>query len=150
MTAPTSSLAKIPPEFSAIDAAPFMCAGVTTYNALRRSGARPGDVVAILGVGGLGHLAVQFAAKMGFRTVAIAREKEKESLAKKLGATVYVDSQAEDIAAALGRLGGAKIIAATITSGKAMSAALAGLGLNGKLLVVGVPSDAIETPPYLL
>src|SRR5258706_10359339 len=110
MTAPTSSLAKIPPEFSAIDAAPFMCAGVTTYNALRRSGARPGDLVAILGIGGLGHLAVQFAAKMGFRTVAIARGKDTESLAKKFGAVHYIDSKTQDTAAELGKLGGAKVI----------------------------------------
>src|SRR5262249_14684966 len=150
MIAPISALSQVPPELSATEAAPLMCAGVTTYNALRRSGARPGDLVAILGIGGLGHLAVQFAAKMGFRTVAVARGKEKESLAKKLGAVHYIDSQAEDTAAARGRLGGANVIAATVTSGKAMSAALAGLALNGKLLIVGAPGDAIETPPFLM
>lgn len=135
MIAPVSALARVPAEFSSTDAAPLMCAGVTTYNGLRRSGARPGDLVAIVGIGGLGHLAVQFAAKMGFRTVAVGRGKDKEALAGKMGARHYVDSQAEDVATALKKLGGARIIVATGTSGKAMSAALAGLGLNGKLLV---------------
>jgi D-arabinose 1-dehydrogenase-like Zn-dependent alcohol dehydrogenase len=150
MVAPTSALAHLPGEISSADAAPLMCAGVTTYNGLRRSGARPGDLVAVLGIGGLGHLAVQYAAKMGFNTVAIARGKDKASLAKKLGAQHYVDSQAEDVAAALGKLGGAKIIAATVTNAKAMSTALGGLGLNGKLLLMGVPMENIETPPFVL
>ncbi|MGZ3406623.1 MAG: alcohol dehydrogenase catalytic domain-containing protein [Polyangia bacterium] len=149
MIAPTSALARIPTELSAIDAAPLLCAGVTTFNALRLSGARPGDLVAVLGLGGLGHLAVQFAAKMGFRTVAIARGKDKEAFAKKLGAVRYIDSQASDTAAELGKMGGARVIAATVTSGQAMSAVVAGLGLNGKLLVIGA-GDAIEVAPYLL
>src|SRR5262249_50795212 len=148
MVAPSSALAKMPAELASTDAAPLMCAGVTTYNGLRRSGARPGDLVAVLGVGGLGHLAVQFAVKMGFRTVAIARGKDKALLAQKLGAHYYLDSEAEDVVAALGRLGGAKIIAATTTSAKAMTAVLPGLGLNGKLLVMGVPGENIETPPF--
>ncbi len=150
MIAPTTALARIPSELSATDAAPLMCAGVTTYNALRNSAARGGDVVAILGIGGLGHLAVQFAAKMGFQTVAVARGRDKETLARKLGAARYIDSGAQDTAAELGKLGGAKVIAATVTSGKAMSAAAAGLGLNGTLLVVGAPADPIEVSAFLL
>ncbi len=127
MTAPSSALALIPDGLSAVDAAPLMCAGVTTFSSLRNSGARPGDTVAVLGLGGLGHLAVQFAAKMGFRTVAIARGKDKEPLAGKLGALHYIDSQAQDVVTELEKLGGARVIAATVTSGKAMSAALGGL-----------------------
>ncbi len=150
MVAPTTALARVPAELAPMDAAPLMCAGVTTYNALRRSGARPGDVVAILGIGGLGHLAVQYAAKMGARTIALARGKDKESLAKKLGAMRYIDSQKEDAVAELGKLGGAKVIASTITNGKAMSALLPGLGLNGKLLVIGVSGDPMEVPAFVL
>jgi D-arabinose 1-dehydrogenase-like Zn-dependent alcohol dehydrogenase len=146
MIAPISALARIPAVLPAVDAAPLLCAGVTTFNSLRLSGARPGDVVAILGVGGLGHLAVQYAAKMGFLTIAIARGKDKETLAKKLGAARYVDNQAQDLAVELGKLGGAKAILATVTSGKAMSAAVAGLALNGRLLVIGVPGDPLEVP----
>jgi len=144
MIAPADALALIPEELSAVDAAPLLCAGVTTFNALRESGARPGDLVAILGVGGLGHLGVQFAARMGFRTVAIARGPEKAALARKLGAHVYLDSQAQDVAAELNRLGGAKMILATVTSGKAMSAVIPGLAVRGKLVVVGVGADPIE------
>jgi alcohol dehydrogenase/propanol-preferring alcohol dehydrogenase len=150
MLAPVSALARVPTEFSSTDAAPLMCAGLTTYNGLRRSGARAGDLVAVLGVGGLGHLAVQFASRMGFRTVAIARGSDKGTLARKLGAHHYIDSQAEDTAAALRKLGGAKAIAATATSGKATSAALGGLAVNGKLLMMGVPPDTIDIPPFLL
>jgi D-arabinose 1-dehydrogenase-like Zn-dependent alcohol dehydrogenase len=150
MIAPPTALARIPDELNSTDAAPLMCAGVTTYNALRRSGARSGEVVAIVGIGGLGHLAVQYAAKMGFKTIALARGKDKESLAKKLGATRYIDSQTEDAVAELGKLGGAKVIAATITNSKAMSALLPGLGLNGKLLVIGVGPDPIEASAFLL
>jgi D-arabinose 1-dehydrogenase-like Zn-dependent alcohol dehydrogenase len=126
-----------------------MCAGITTFNSLRNSGARPGDVVAILGVGGLGHLGVQFAAKMGFKTVAIARGKDKESLARKLGASHYIDSQAQDPAAELAKLGGARVILATVTNGKAMSAVLGGLGVNGTLMIVGAP-QSLEVSPGLL
>jgi len=148
MIAPADALARIPEELSAVEAAPLLCAGVTTYNALRQSGARPGDLVAILGVGGLGHLGVQFAAKMGFRTVAIARGAEKEPLARELGAHIYLDSQAQDVAAELTRLGGAQTILATVTSGKAMSAAVPGLAVRGKLVVVGVGADPIEVSAY--
>ena len=127
-----------------------MCAGITTYNALRNSGARPGDVVAVLGVGGLGHLGVQFAAKMGFKTVAIARGQDKEPLARQLGAWHYIDSQAQDAAAELTTLGGARVILATVTSGKAMSAVVGGLSINGKLIVIGAAGDPLELSPALL
>jgi D-arabinose 1-dehydrogenase-like Zn-dependent alcohol dehydrogenase len=122
---------------------------VTTFNALRNSGARGGDVVAILGLGGLGHLGVQFAAKMGFRTVGIARGKDKEPLARKLGARHYIDSQTQDPAAELAKLGGAKIILATVTNGPAMTATLGGLAANGTLLVVGAP-QSLEVSPLVL
>ena len=148
MVAPADALARIPDELSAVDAAPLLCAGVTTYNALRESGARPGDLVAILGIGGLGHLGVQFARKMGFRTVAIARGQDKEPLARALGAHVYIDSQAQDAAAELTRLGGARTILATVTSGKAMSAVIPGLAVRGKLVVVGVGADPIEVSAF--
>ena len=148
--APATVLALIPEGLSAVDAAPLMCAGITTFNALRNSGARPGDTVAVLGVGGLGHLGVQFAAKMGFRTVAIARGKDKEGLARKLGAWQYIDSQAQDAASELAKLGGARVILATVTSGKAMSAVLGGLGINGKLIVVGAAMDPLEVPALAL
>src|SRR5437899_9784863 len=137
MVAPAEALALAPDELSAVDGAPLMCAGVTTFNALRNSGARSGDVVAVLGIGGLGHLGVQFAAKMGFKTVAIARGADKAPLARKLGAQHYIDSEATDAAAELVKLGGARVILATVTSGKAMSAVLGGLGVDGKLVVVG-------------
>jgi D-arabinose 1-dehydrogenase-like Zn-dependent alcohol dehydrogenase len=149
MLAHPSALASVPAELSHVEAAPLMCAGITTYNALRNSGARPGDLVAVHGLGGLGHLGVQFAAKMGFRTVAIARGKDKEPLAKKLGAWRYIDSQGEDAAAALARLGGARVILATVTNGAAMSSVLGGLGINGTLLVLGA-ADSLEVPPLLL
>ena len=144
MIAPADALALIPEELSAVEAAPLLCAGVTTLHALRESGARPGDLVAILGIGGLGHLGVQFAAKMGFRTVAIARGAEKEALARQLGAHVYLDSQAQDVAGELTRLGGAKTILSTVTSGKAVSAVIPGLAVRGTLVVVGVGMDPIE------
>jgi alcohol dehydrogenase/propanol-preferring alcohol dehydrogenase len=150
MVAPVSALAQIPAELTAIEAAPLMCAGLTTYNGLRRSGARAGDLVAVLGVGGLGHLAVQYAAKMGFRTVAIARGKEIEPLAMRLGAHHYIDSNAADVAASLRALGGARIIAATATSAQAMTAAIGGLAVNGKLLVMGVPADKLEVSAFVL
>src|SRR5437764_4521161 len=137
VTAPASAVARMPAELPASDAAPLMCAGVTTFNALRNSGGRPGDVVAVLGLGGLGHLGVQYAAKMGFHTVGIARGKDKEPLARQLGAAAYIDSQAEDPAAALLKLGGAKVILATATSGAAMSAVEGGLAVHGTLLIVG-------------
>ena len=130
------------------EAAPLMCAGVTTYNALRESGRVAGDLVAILGIGGLGHLGVQFAAKMGFRTVAIARGRDKETLARQLGAHIYMDSQSQDVAAELMRLGGAKTILATVTSGKAMSAVIPGLAVRGKLIVIGVGMDPIQVSAF--
>jgi len=135
---------------AAAEGGPLLCAGITTYNALRHSGARPGDVVAVLGIGGLGHLGVQFAAKMGCRTVAIARGSDKEPLAKKLGAHVYLDSVAQDVAAELNKLGGAKVILSTVTSSKAMSAVLGGLGVGGKMIVVGASPEPIEVSPLLL
>ncbi|HXX40814.1 MAG TPA: alcohol dehydrogenase catalytic domain-containing protein, partial [Chthoniobacterales bacterium] len=137
LIAPAEAVALAPDELSAIDGAPLMCAGVTTFNALRNSGARAGDVVAVLGVGGLGHLGVQFSAKMGFRTVAIARGKDKEAFAKKLGASHYVDSQASDPATELNKLGGAKVVIATVTNGDAMTAVIGGLAPNGVLVVIG-------------
>ena len=143
---PAATLAAIPEGLAAVDAAPLMCAGVTTFNALRNSGARSGDTVAILGVGGLGHLGVQFAAKMGFRTVAIARGRDKEPLARKLGAWAYIDSQATDPAAELAKLGGARVIAATVTSGRAMSAVIGGLAVDGTLMVLGAPADPLQVP----
>jgi D-arabinose 1-dehydrogenase-like Zn-dependent alcohol dehydrogenase len=149
MIAPAEALALIPEDLSAVEAGPLMCAGITTFNALRHSGAQPGDVVAILGIGGLGHLGVQFAAKMGFKTVAIARGADKEPLARQLGARHYIDTQAQDPAAELIKLGGAKVILATATSGKALSAVLGGLGVNGKMIIVGA-ADPLEVPPLLL
>jgi D-arabinose 1-dehydrogenase-like Zn-dependent alcohol dehydrogenase len=152
MIAPAGALARIPDGLSAIDAAPLMCAGVTTFNPLRNSGARPGDLVAILGVGGLGHLGIQFAVKMGFRTVAIARGTDKEPLARKLGASHYIDSRAQDPGAELLKLGGAKVILATVTDGRAMSAVLGGLGVDGKLMVLGAAAEPLQVAgvPLLL
>lgn len=150
MIAPDTALASIPQELSAVEAGPLMCAGITTFNSLRHSGAQPGDLVAVLGVGGLGHLGVQFAAKMGFKTVAIARGKDKEPLATKLGAQRYIDSTAQDPAAELAKLGGAKVILATATNAKAMNAVLGGLSINGKLVVLGAAMDPLEVPGLLL
>jgi D-arabinose 1-dehydrogenase-like Zn-dependent alcohol dehydrogenase len=149
MIAPEQALAAVPDELPNADAAPLMCAGVTTFNALRNSGARGGDVVAILGLGGLGHLGVQFAAKMGFKTVGIARGKDKEPLARKLGAWHYIDSQTQDPAAELAKLGGAKVVLATVTNGEAMTATVAGLAVNGTLVVVGVP-PSLEVSAFAL
>jgi D-arabinose 1-dehydrogenase-like Zn-dependent alcohol dehydrogenase len=150
MVAPREALALIPDEINFIDAAPLMCAGVTTFNSLRNSGARAGDVVAILGVGGLGHLAVQFAVKMGFKTIAIARGKDKEALSKKLGAWMYIDSLEKKPGEELKKIGGAKIILSTITSGKAVSQVISGLDVNGKLIVVGVSPEPIEVSTLAL
>ncbi|HWA44881.1 MAG TPA: alcohol dehydrogenase [Hypericibacter adhaerens] len=148
MLAPFEALAAVPDELSSAEAAPLLCAGITTFNALRNSGARAGDLVAVLGVGGLGHLGVQFAAKMGCHTVAIARGQDKEPLARKLGAHRYIDSNKEDVAAALQKLGGARVILSTVTASKAMSATLGGLAVDGKLIVVGASADPIEVPPF--
>ncbi|TMA51327.1 MAG: zinc-binding dehydrogenase [Deltaproteobacteria bacterium] len=147
---PAAALARMPEGLSAVEAAPLMCAGITTFNALRNSGARPGDTVAVLGIGGLGHLGIQFAAKMGFRTVAIARGRDKGPLARKLGASEYIDSQAQDPAAELVKLGGARVVLATVTSGKAMTAVIGGLALNGRLIVLGAAPEPLEVPALLL
>ncbi len=149
MIARAESLAAVPEGLSAADAAPLMCAGVTTFNCLRNSGARPGDVVAILGLGGLGHLGVQFAAKMGCKTIGIARGQDKGSLARELGAAHYIDSEAGDPAAELKKLGGANVILATVTNADAMKAVLPGLAANGTLMIIGaVPS--LEVPSFQL
>ena len=150
MTAPSEALALVPDDLSSIDGAPLMCAGLTTFNALRNSGARPGDVVAVLGIGGLGHLGVQFAAKMGFKTVAIARGKDKGPLAKKLGAMHYIDSQEKNPAEELNKLGGAKVIIATVTNADAMTAVVAGLGANGVLMVIGAAGPLSVNPILLI
>jgi D-arabinose 1-dehydrogenase-like Zn-dependent alcohol dehydrogenase len=150
MVTPAESLALIPDDLAATDAAPLLCAGVTTYNALRQSGAMAGDVVAILGIGGLGHLGVQFAARMGFYTVAIARGRDKANLARSLGAHVYVDSKSEDVVAALNKLGGARVVLSTVTSSPAISAVIDGIGVGGKLVVVGASMEAIQVSPMQL
>jgi len=140
---PSTALAFMPDELDAVDAAPLLCAGITTFNSLRNSGARAGDLVAVLGIGGLGHLGVQFAAKMGFRTAALARGKDKEALARQLGAQYYIDTDAQDPAKELAALGGARIVLATATSGEAMVATLGGLGLDGKLIVLGADVNPV-------
>jgi D-arabinose 1-dehydrogenase-like Zn-dependent alcohol dehydrogenase len=145
-----SAMASMPDELGAEDAAPLLCAGITTYNALRHSGARGGDRVAILGVGGLGHLGVQFARKLGFETVAIARGDDKAQLARKLGAHHYIDSTAGDPGQALADLGGADVILSTVTSADAMAAVFAGLRPQGKLVVVGASMDPIGVPAAML
>ena len=146
---PTEALASIPAELSATEAAPLMCAGITTYNALRNSGAREGDTVAIIGVGGLGHLGIQFASKMGFKTIAIGRGKDKEDLVKKLGAAHYIDGKSQNTVEELVKLGGAKVILGTVPSGRAMGEVLGGLAVNGKLIMIGVSDEALEVPPTL-
>jgi D-arabinose 1-dehydrogenase-like Zn-dependent alcohol dehydrogenase len=150
MIASAQALALIPDGLSATEAAPLMCAGITTYNALRNSGARVGDVVAIHGVGGLGHLGIQFAAKMGFKTIAIARGNDKEGLVRKLGATHYIDSESQNAVEELVKLGGARVILATVPSGKAMSTVLGGLGVNGKLIAIGASEEPLEVPLFQL
>ncbi len=143
VVAPAVALARIPDELTAAEAGPLMCAGITTFNPLRHSAARAGDLVAVLGIGGLGHLGVQFASKMGFRTVAIARGRDKEELARKLGAFHYIDSTAGDPGAELQKLGGAKVVLSTITSAAAMEPVLSGLGPDGQLLVVGASQEPL-------
>jgi D-arabinose 1-dehydrogenase-like Zn-dependent alcohol dehydrogenase len=150
MIARAEALALVPDELSPVEAAPLMCAGVTTFNCLRNSGARPGELVAVLGLGGLGHLAVQFAARAGFRTVGIARGKDKESLARELGARHYIDSQAQDPAGELRKLGGAQVILATVTNGDAMAAVVGGLGAKGKLMVIGAAPSLTVSPGQLI
>ena len=150
MVAPIEALTAIPEGLSDAEAAPLLCAGITTYNALRHSGALPGDLVAVLGIGGLGHLGVQFANKFGYKVVAIGRGSENAALAKKLGASVYIDSKATNAAEALQKLGGAQVILATAPSSKAMSELIDGLGPNGKLMVIGATFDPIEVTPLQL
>jgi D-arabinose 1-dehydrogenase-like Zn-dependent alcohol dehydrogenase len=150
MVAPVEALTAIPDGLSDVEAAPLLCAGITTYNSLRHSGAMPGDLVAVQGIGGLGHLGIQFANKFGYKVAAIGRGSENSALARKLGASVYIDSKATNAAGELQKLGGAKVILATAPSSKAMSALFDGLGPNGKLIVVGVAFDPIEVTPVQL
>jgi D-arabinose 1-dehydrogenase-like Zn-dependent alcohol dehydrogenase len=150
MVAPVEALVAIPDSLGAVEAAPLLCAGITTFNALRHSGALPGDLVAVQGIGGLGHLGIQFANKFGYRVAAIGRGSENAALTKKLGASVYIDSKSTNAAEALQKLGGAQVILATAPSSKAMSALIDGLGPNGKLMVVGATFDPIEVTPVQL
>jgi D-arabinose 1-dehydrogenase-like Zn-dependent alcohol dehydrogenase len=150
MVAPVEALAHMPESLDAAEAAPLMCAGITTFNALRRAGALPSDLVAVQGIGGLGHLGVQFAKKFGYRCAAIGRGPGNAALAKKLGADIYIDSAATEAAAELQKLGGARVILATAPSGKAMSSLVDGLGANGVLLVIGAAADPIEVAPIQL
>ena len=150
MIAPAEALALIPDELSAVETGPMMCAGITTFNSLRHCPAKPGDLVAVLGIGGLGHLAIQFAAKMGFKTVAIARGTNKEPRARQLGAVHYIDSQSQDPAVELSKLGGATVILTTATSSKAMAAVLPGLGIGGTMIILGAAADPLEVSPLFL
>lgn len=150
MVAPSNAVVAIPDSLSAVEAAPLLCAGITTYNALRHSGALPGDLVAVQGIGGLGHLGIQFANKFGYKVAAIGRGPENANIAKSLGASVYIDSTATNPAEALQKLGGARVILATAPSSKAMSELIDGLGPNGKLLVIGVEFTPIEVTPVQL
>jgi D-arabinose 1-dehydrogenase-like Zn-dependent alcohol dehydrogenase len=150
MLAPIEALVPIPDTLSDVEAAPLLCAGITTYNALRHSGAFPGDLVAVQGIGGLGHLGVQFASKFGYRVAAIGRGPKNGALAKKLGASLYIDSKSTNAAEALQKLGGAQVILATAPSSKAMSELIDGLGPNGKLIVIGADFDPIQVSPVQL
>ena len=150
MIAPEEAVAAMPDGLSADEAAPLLCAGITTFNALRNAGARPGDVVAVQGIGGLGHLGVQYASKMGFHTVAIGRGGDKEALAKKLGADRYIDSSATDAAGELKKLGGARIILATAPDSKTIASVVDGLSVNGKLLIVAAPGEPMLVNPVAL
>jgi D-arabinose 1-dehydrogenase-like Zn-dependent alcohol dehydrogenase len=150
MVAPVEALTMMPESLGDAEAAPLLCAGITTFNALRRSGAMPSDLVAVLGIGGLGHLGIQFANKFGYKVAAIGRGSENEALAMKLGASIYIDNKVTNAAEALQKLGGARVILATAPSSKAMSELVNGLGPNGKLIVVGVTFDPIEVTPVQL
>jgi alcohol dehydrogenase, propanol-preferring len=150
MIAEAHGIAAIPDDLTSVEAAPLLCAGITTYNALRNAGLRGGDLVAVQGIGGLGHLGVQFARHMGFHTVAIGKGRDKEKLAKDLGAHVYIDTATEDAAAVLQRMGGARAILATAPSGNAMGPLVSGLSVRGKLIVVGVPADPIQLSTFPL
>src|SRR5712675_2067395 len=150
MVAPVEALVPIPDSLSDAEAAPLLCAGITTYNALRHSGALPGDLVAVLGIGGLGHLGIQFANKFGYKVAAIGRGSESATLAKKLGASVYIDNKVTNAAEALQKLGGAQVILATAPNSKAMTEVIDGLAPNGNLMVIGVTADPIEVTPAQL
>ena len=150
MVAPVEAVTAMPDGLSDAEAAPLLCAGITTYNALRHSGAVPGDLVAVLGIGGLGHLGIQFANKFGYKVAAIGRGAESAALAKKLGANVYLDNKVTNVAVELQKLGGAQVVLATAPSSKAMSEVINGLGPNGKLMVVGAAFDPIEVTPVQL
>jgi len=150
MIAPVEALVAIPDPLGYVEAAPLLCAGITTYNSLRHSGALPGDVVAVQGIGGLGHLGIQFANKCGYKVAAIGRGSESEALAKKLGANFYIDSKATNPTEKLQELGGAQVILATAPSSKAMSELINGLAPNGKLIVIGISFDPIEVTPLQL
>jgi D-arabinose 1-dehydrogenase-like Zn-dependent alcohol dehydrogenase len=150
MVAPVEALAAIPESLNDVEAAPLLCAGITTFNALRHSGALPGDLVAVLGIGGLGHLGIQFANKFGYKVAAIGRGSENAAVAKKLGAALYIDSKATNATEELQKLGGAQVILATAPSSKAMSGLIDGLGPNGKLMVIGATADPIEVTPIQL
>jgi D-arabinose 1-dehydrogenase-like Zn-dependent alcohol dehydrogenase len=150
MVAPVEAVVAIPESLGAAEAAPLLCAGITTYNSLRHSGAMPGDLVAVQGIGGLGHLGIQFANKFGYKVAAIGRGSENAALAKKLGANVYIDSKSTNAAEALQKLGGAQVILATAPSSKAMSELFDGLGPNGKLMVIGVAFEPLEVTPVQL
>ena len=150
MIAESRGVAAIPQELTSVEAAPLLCAGITTYNALRNAGLRGGDLVAVQGIGGLGHLGIQFARRMGFRTIALGRGREKEKLAADLGAHVYIDTAVDDAVAVLQRMGGARAILATSTSGASMGPLVSGLAARGKLIVVGVPGDPIQLSAFPL
>jgi D-arabinose 1-dehydrogenase-like Zn-dependent alcohol dehydrogenase len=150
MVAPVTALAVIPETLSYVESAPLLCAGITTYNALRHSGALPGDLVAVQGIGGLGHMGIQFANKFGYKVAAIGRGPEIAALATKLGASVYIDSETTNAAEELQKLGGARVVVATAPNSKAMSDLINGLGPNGKLMVIGATFDAIEVTPIQL
>ncbi len=150
MVAPFEALAAVPEDLSSAEAAPLLCAGITTFNVLRNSGARAGDTVAIMGIGGLGHLGVQYAAKMGFRTVAIGRGEDKEGLARKLGAHLYIDNARQNVAQELTKLGGARAILSTVTDGKSMGEVIGGLSVDGTLLVIGAAPEPIQVVPLAL
>jgi propanol-preferring alcohol dehydrogenase len=150
MIAEARGIASIPDKLSSAEAAPLLCAGITTYNALRNAGLRGGDLVAVQGIGGLGHLGIQFARRLGFHTVAIGRGSDKEKLAKDLGAHIYIDTAIDDPVAVLQRMGGARAILATAPSGGSMGPLVSGLAVRGKLIVVGVPQDQIQLNAFPL
>ncbi len=150
MITPQEAMALVPQELNTYEAAPILCAGITTYNALRNSVAKPGDLVAVQGIGGLGHLGIQYAKQMGFKTVALSRGADKKDLALKLGADLYIDSDAENAVKKLQKMGGAKVILATAPSSKAITSVIDALGTNGQIMIVGVSADAIEVTPIQL